>query len=593
MQTFHRAMMLMGRRMDIPRTRLLNGPTRLVWGMLLLVCSGLISLSEAWGDNPLLEEYTADRNSLQYRYPDIRVPGVIDRFATFYQSQQEAMEKIDFQSLGRSEQVDYLMLQSQLRFELTQLGDLRQRDADGLAFLPELSAIRGLLREHERSHTLDGRVAAEAMESCAKSCRDRLEAMKEAKPSEDTRTRLSALWAADQLGALRRSMLEMHQFHVDYDPMYTWWASKPYEALDAALYEVDRQTREKVVGVPESDRDTIIGQPIGAALLRDALDHAWIPYTPEELIAIGERELAWCDEALVKATRGLGAGDDWRRGLELVNQRYVEPGKQPELIHDLAQQSIDFLEQRDLITIPPLAKEDWRMEMMSPERQRMNPYFLGGDSIIVAYPTVSMTHAEKLTSLRGNNPHFARATVHHELIPGHHLQYFMMARHRVDRRAFETPFWIEGWALYWELKLWDLGFARDDYDRIGMLFWRRHRAARIVFSLKYQLGQFTPEDCVRMLVERAGHEPGNAKAEVRRSVMGGYGPLYQAAYLLGGLQLRALHEALVGSGAMTERAFHDAVLQRGPIPIELLRLELTPSIPIEKTMRTQWRFPAN
>ena len=35
-----------------------------------------------------------------------------------------------------------------------------------------------------------------------------------------------------------------------------------------------------------------------------------------------------------------------------------------------------------------------------------------------------------------------------------------------------TPFYVEGWALYWEMRMWDMGFARNAHDRVGMLFWR-------------------------------------------------------------------------------------------------------------------------
>ena len=47
-----------------------------------------------------------------------------------------------------------------------------------------------------------------------------------------------------------------------------------------------------------------------------------------------------------------------------------------------------------------------------------------------------MAHEDKLMSMRGNNVHFSRATVHHELIPGHHLQQFMTARYSTQRRPF-------------------------------------------------------------------------------------------------------------------------------------------------------------
>ena len=267
----------------------------------------------------------------------------------------------------------------------------------------------------------------------------------------------------------------------------------------------------------------------------------------------------------------------------------MAPGEQPELIRELAFEAIDYLEANELVSVPELAKRVWRMEMMSPERQRYTPYFTGGEVISVAFPTGGMEHDSKLMSLRGNNEHFSRATVHHELIPGHHLQQFMQSRHATHRRPFGTPFWGEGWALYWEMVLWDSGFQRSPEDRMGMLFWRMHRCARIVFSLRYQLGEWTPEECIEHLIENVGHERANATAEVRRSVQGGYGPLYQCAYMLGGLQLRALHRELVVGGRMTDREFHDSVLRQGSIPIELLRALLSDA-PLARDARTTWRF---
>ena len=74
-----------------------------------------------------------------------------------------------------------------------------------------------------------------------------------------------------------------------------------------------------------------------------------------------------------------------------------------------------------------------------------------------------------------------------------------------------------------------------------MLFWRLHRAARIVFSLNYQLGKW---------------------------------PLYQVAYMIGGLQFRALNKELVEGGRMTASDFHDAILQGGYMPVELVRARL-------------------
>lgn len=209
--------------------------------------------------------------------------------------------------------------------------------------------------------------------------------------------------------------------------------------------------------------------------------------------------------------------------------------------------------------------------------------------LLVAFPTEEMTHEEKLMSLRGNNRHFSRAVVHHELIPGHHLQGFMAQRYQEHRNVFRTPFHTEGWALYWEMLLWDEGFPQTPEDRVGMLFWRMHRSARIIFSLRNHLGTMTPQEAIDFLVERVGHERANAEAEVRRSFNGSYPPLYQVAYMLGGLQFRALHAELVGSGRMTNREFHDAILQGGPMPVELVRARLL-GVPLTREFRASWRF---
>jgi len=100
-----------------------------------------------------------------------------------------------------------------------------------------------------------------------------------------------------------------------------------------------------------------------------------------------------------------------------------------------------------------------------------------------------------------------------------------------------------------------------------------HRCARIVVSLKFHLGQMTAAQMVDFLVDRVGHERLGATSEVRRFIGGSYSPLYQCAYMIGGLQLKALHDELV-PGRMSDLQFNDAVLRLGAIPIELVRASL-------------------
>jgi uncharacterized protein (DUF885 family) len=343
-----------------------------------------------------------------------------------------------------------------------------------------------------------------------------------------------------------------------------------------------------MVGITPGDPGPIIGDPVLAEGLEAHLAVEMIPYSAEELIAIGWREFDKIEAEFRRVSNDMGFGDDWQAALEHVKTLAPPPGEKPWVIFDIAQYSEEYIENMNNITVPDLAREVWRLDMQTPERQLRNPFFSGGEVTRVSYPTDGMAHQNKLMSMRGNTPSFNFATVHHELIPGHHFQGFMSDRFNKHREDLNnTPFWSEGGALYWELILYADGFPRHNPDKIGMLFWRLHRAARIIFSMNFQLGNWSPQEAVDFLVERVGHERANAEAEVRRTAM--VVPLYQIAYLIGGLQIQALREDLVETGKMSEKEFHDAIWQGGEMPIELVRARLSRHS-LSPDYETQWRW---
>jgi hypothetical protein len=408
--------------------------------------------------------------------------------------------------------------------------------------------------------------------------------------SEPNLTRGLASRAEATIKGQQVALKSMFDFYNGYDPDFTWWVTKPYQKLDSVLTKYAGALKNKVdpATLPKDDGSGIIGNPIGREELLRLLQYEMISYSPEELVDIANKEFAWCDAELLKASREMGFGDNWKQAQEKVKQAYVPEGHQPEAMLKLYNESVEFLKKNDLLTIPPIAEETWRMSMMSPKQQLISPFFLGGEVLQIAYPTDDMDHEDKLMSMRGNNPHFSRATVHHELIAGHHLQGFMNNRNK-SYRNYRTPFWTEGWALYWELILWDMKFPQSPEDRIGMLFWRMHRCARIIFSLNYHLNKWTPQQCIDFLVDRVGHERANATAEVRRSFTAKYGPLYQLAYMTGAFQFYALKKELVDSGKMTYKQYHDAVLQENSMPVEMVRAILTNQT-LTKDFKTSWKF---
>ncbi|TAK16530.1 MAG: DUF885 family protein [Acidobacteria bacterium] len=342
------------------------------------------------------------------------------------------------------------------------------------------------------------------------------------------------------------------------------------------------------------DASKILGKPRGREGLISDLRDNMIPYTPEQLMVLANKEFEWCENEMKKASRQLGYGDDWKRALEHVKQTAVPPGGQPKMIMGLLNEAVDYLRANDLVTVPGVAAESLKMTMLSPEAQLTSPFFLGGDHILVSYPTDSMDYDARMQSMRGNNPGFSHATAFHEMIPGHNLVGYMNSRY-ADYRARTTgggPFYGEGYPLYWELTMYELGFHKTPEQKIGALFWRMHRCARIIFSFNFHMGIWTPGQAVDFLVDKVGHERDNAAAEVRRSFESAQyqnQPLYQAAYLLGGLQLRGLRKELVDSKQMTNKAFHDEILRQGNMPMALVRLNLTKQ-KLTRDMDINWKF---
>ena len=599
---------------------------------------------------PFIERYLADRTSLQRFFSEGGgfgrfgfgggglggargegggAPGVSGRFSLidswperrermrrFYSDWLKRLDSLALDALSQDGRIDYLLFRNLLNHELRDV-ELRAKDWDEAApMFPFAGAIMGLEDSRRRLDPTNASKVASTLTALLKDIEKARQAVENAEggrqkaegsktqslppstfrppPSppegpDAARRKTSANRAGATVNSLRSVLRNWFNFYNGYDPVFTWWVAEPYKAADKSLQGYASFLTERVAGVKPDDPEALIGNPIGREALLNDLAYEMIPYTPEELVKIANSEFAWCEAEMKKASRDMGFGDDWKKALEKVKTLHVEPGRQPQLIRELALESEDYVKKHDLVTVPELAGGAWRMEMMSPERQLVNPFFTGGETITVSFPTNTMTQEQKEMSMRGNNIHFSRATVFHELIPGHNLQGFMAARYRAYRAPFSTAFLTEGWALYWEMLLWDMDFARSPEDRVGMLFWRMHRCARIIFSLGFHLGAMTERQAVDFLVDRVGHERDNAAAEVRRSFNGSYPPLYQAAYMLGGLQLRALRRELVESGRMTNRAFHDAVLKENRIPIEMIRASLTGQ-KVDRDFRSNWRF---
>ncbi len=161
----------------------------------------------------------------------------------------------------------------------------------------------------------------------------------------------------------------------------------------------------------------------------------------------------------------------------------------------------------------------------------------------------------------------------HEAYPGHHLQLSFARRSPSKiRRALDRAIFSEGWALYSEELMAELGYY-DDAQRLIQLEWALVRAARIVIDVGLHVGNMTFEQAVKMLTDEVHLERSLALSEVKRYTES---PTQPSAYMIGRQKIFELRErARQRDGAkFSLKAFHVDLLSRGTVPPSLLAKEM-------------------
>ena len=160
----------------------------------------------------------------------------------------------------------------------------------------------------------------------------------------------------------------------------------------------------------------------------------------------------------------------------------------------------------------------------------------------------------------------------HEAVPGHHLQISLaqeMENTPEFRKHAGYSAFVEGWALYSEGLGEDVGLYTDPYSKFGQLSYEMWRAVRLVVDTGMHSMGWTREQAIQFFKDNTGKTDQDITVEVDRYIVW---PGQALAYKLGQLKIRELRaEAERRLGAKFNiRAFHDAVLEQGAVPLSLL-----------------------
>jgi uncharacterized protein (DUF885 family) len=174
---------------------------------------------------------------------------------------------------------------------------------------------------------------------------------------------------------------------------------------------------------------------------------------------------------------------------------------------------------------------------------------------------------------------------YHEGVPGHHLQ-FSIAQELTDLPAFrkfnlDVNAFTEGWAFYSERLGKEVGFYQDPYSEYGRLQNEMWRAVRWVVDTGVHSQHWTRQQMVDFFHEHTAMDDENINTEVDRYIAW---PAQALSYKMGQmkiLELRAKAQKELGN-RFDIRAFHDAVLDQGPLPLDVLETKIDSWIAAQK-----------
>jgi uncharacterized protein (DUF885 family) len=305
---------------------------------------------------------------------------------------------------------------------------------------------------------------------------------------------------------------------------------------------------------------------------------AWtsLDLDPAELHRIGLEELESIEAERREICHALGLGDNTRAARASLEKN---PGAVPESAEDLLNHARSQIE-RALARSPeyfgrlPIAPVEVRA--VEPFKEADSPsafYFppaVDGSRPGIYYVNTFDLPTRTFLSLA--------STSFHEAVPGHHFQIALQTE-MVELSAFRRMgarmagmAYVEGWGLYSERLADEMGLYLNPIERFGMLDGQSHRAARLVVDTGIHAFRWSRERSIAKLLD-AGLSDTNAVIETDRYICM---PAQALTYKVGQREIERLRRdaaARLGS-AFDLRAFHDAVLGHGTLPLATLTREL-------------------
>lgn len=332
------------------------------------------------------------------------------------------------------------------------------------------------------------------------------------------------------------------------------------------------KTRTKDIGLG--------GVPGGKAMYRHSIRaHTTVDKSPDQLHKIGLDELDGIRAEMAQIARRAGHAGDLESFLESVRKDPKNFFTSRDEVRKDAERLVAKATSRlpDWFgVLPKTALVVKPVEEFQEKNEAAARYFQPPTDL--SRPGVYYINTYKPES----RPRFSMSSLAcHEGVPGHHLQIALALENRglpdFRRNAGFTAY-VEGWALYTERLCDEMGMYEDDLSRLGMLSDQALRAARLVVDTGIHAKGWTREKAIDFMKANTPMSQEEIEAEVDRYTVW---PGQALAYKVGQREIVALREEVKARTGrrFDARAFHDAVLKHGPLPLPVLRESVLAAFP--------------
>lgn len=236
-----------------------------------------------------IECITADLKELKAFLPIELSPRRQQRLQRFLTSELKSLRDLPFELYDQDAKVDYLLVKNYLERELRGIDLKASQDGKLTSLLPFVTTLVDLCEARTLMLPMDPKKTAQKLFESQTTVVSVLEKVK-AKSDDVAVPKESAFRAANHILSLRGHLKDWFSFCTGYYLTFDWWVAQPYRVLDQSLQKLAATIKEVLVEIKPGDDDAIIGQPIGQEGLLFELRAEMIPYTPQEIISIGEKE---------------------------------------------------------------------------------------------------------------------------------------------------------------------------------------------------------------------------------------------------------------------------------------------------------------